>query len=54
MSWLPNPGDPSTQTRVTYADWLTARESRDAALAPGVWVTIEAGAVTVIEEQYVP
>ena len=54
VSWLPNPGDPSTQTRVTYADWLTARESRDAALAPGVWVTIEAGAVTVIEEQYVP
>jgi hypothetical protein len=54
VSWLPNPGDPTTQERLSYADWMTASEGRDAAMAPGVWVTIENGAATVIEEQFVP
>lgn len=52
VSWMPNPGDPSTQTVVPYADWLTGRETRG--YQPGVWVTIEGGEATFIEEQYVP
>lgn len=52
VSWMPNPGDPSTQTVVPYADWLTGRMTRG--YQPGVWVTIEGGEATFIEEQYVP
>jgi hypothetical protein len=52
VSWLPNPGDPSTQTVVPYADWLADRGTRG--YEPGVWVTIESGEATFIEEQYVP
>lgn len=52
VSWLPNSGDPSTQTTVSYADWLTGRATRD--YQPGVWVTITGGEAVNIEEQYVP
>jgi hypothetical protein len=51
VAWLPNPGDPSTAT-VPYADWLTDRTARS--YQPGVWLTITGGAITTIEEQYVP
>lgn len=55
VSWLPNPGDPSTQTTVSYGEWLTGRSARDEELfAPGVWVTITDGEASFIEEQYVP
>jgi hypothetical protein len=52
VSWLPNPGDPSTQATVPYPDWLSGRTTRD--YQPGVWVTIAGGKVTMVEEQYVP
>lgn len=54
VSWLPSTGDPSTQTTVPYADWLTGRAARGSDYQPGVWVTIAGGSVTFIEEQYVP
>jgi len=54
VSWLPDNGDPSTQTTISYQEWLNGRESRDTAFAPGVWVTIRGGQATFIEEQYVP
>jgi hypothetical protein len=52
VSWLPNPGDPSTETTITYADWLTDRTTRD--FQPGVWLTIGGDDITQIREQYVP
>ena len=38
--------------RTDYASWLVEREERDS--QPGVWITTVGGAVTLIEEQYVP
>ena len=52
VRWLPNAGDPSTAELVTYPDWLTGRAERD--YQPGVWLVIEDGAITDIQEQYVP
>jgi hypothetical protein len=52
VTWLPNPGDPSTETTVTYADWLVGRTGR--AYQPGVWLTVGGGAITEFFEQYVP
>jgi hypothetical protein len=54
VSWLPSIGDPSTQTTIPYADWLVGRESRGTGFDPGVWITINNGVATFIEEQYVP
>lgn len=54
VSWLPDTGDPSTQTTVPYADWLTGTAARGSDYQPGAWVTIEGGSATSIEEQYVP
>ena len=50
--WLPDPGDPSTTTEVSYDAWVTGRSSRLAQL--GVWLTTVDGVVTAIEEQFVP
>ena len=50
--WLPDLGDPATVARTDYASWLVEREERDS--QPGVWITTVGGAVTLIEEQYVP
>ena len=50
--WLPNPGDPTTEEEILYADWVTERDTRD--YQPGIWLTIEEGDVVAIEEQYVP
>jgi hypothetical protein len=52
--WLPDIGDPSTQTTVPYADWLTGRTARGSGYQPGVWLTIAGGEIVHIEEQYVP
>ena len=49
---MSEPGDPTTTESVSYADWLAGREARS--FQPGVWVTVADGAVTNIEEQYVP
>jgi hypothetical protein len=52
VRWLPSAGDPSTEELVAYSDWLTGRAGRD--YQPGVWLIIEGGAITDIQEQYVP
>jgi len=52
VTWMPNPGDPSTADTVTYADWLTGRATRD--YQPGVWLTIAGGETVAILEQFVP
>lgn len=50
--WLPDLGDPATVARIDYPSWLVERAERES--QPGVWVTTTGGAVTLIEEQYVP
>ena len=52
VTWLPNPGDPTTEETIPYADWATERDIRD--YQPGVWLTIGGGEVVEIQEQYVP
>ena len=52
VAWLPNPGDPTTEEKIPYAEWTAERDTRD--YQPGVWLTIEDGAVIEIQEQYVP
>ena len=52
VTWMPNPGDPGSEEMVPYADWLAGRAGRS--FQPGVWLTIEDGAVTYIREQYTP
>lgn len=52
VRWLPNSGDPSTEELVTYSDWITDRAGRD--YQPGVWLVIVDGAITEVQEQYVP
>ena len=52
VTWMPNPGDPSTEETVAYDDWLNERTDRS--YQPGVWLTIADGAIIEIREQYVP
>lgn len=52
VSWLPDPGDPATEEATTYDVWRIEQPGR--AFTPGVWLTVEDGAVVAIEEQYVP
>jgi len=52
VSWLPSPGDPSTETTIAFADWVSDRTTRG--FQPGVWITIAGGTVTEVREQYVP
>lgn len=52
VTWLPNPGDPTTEETVLYPEWLAGRASRG--FQPGVWLTVDDGAVVHIREQYVP
>jgi hypothetical protein len=52
VTWMSNPSDPSTEEMVPFADWLAGRAGRS--FQPGVWLTIESGAVDYIREQYTP
>lgn len=52
VTWLPNPADPTTEETVPYPEWLAGRTSRD--FQPGVWLTVDDGAIVHIREQYVP
>ncbi len=52
VSWLPDIGDPSTETTATVREWAAQREDR--LVQPGVWLTIRDGAITAIVEQFVP
>jgi hypothetical protein len=51
VRWLP-PEDIANLTDISYSEWLAIRPERD--WLPGVWLDIENGAVTSIEEQYQP
>lgn len=51
VHWLPV-GDPASQEDIPYEDWLMLRGERDS--QPGLWLTIEDGAVAAIDEQYQP
>lgn len=50
--WYPDAGDPGSETTTDYADWVEAVSDRGLVL--GVWVKIDDGLVTAIEEQWVP
>ena len=52
VTWMSNPSDPSTEEMVPFADWLSGRTGRS--FQPGVWLTIENGAVDYVREQYTP
>ncbi|MDH3300207.1 MAG: hypothetical protein OES24_06835, partial [Acidimicrobiia bacterium] len=52
VAWLPNPGDPASVETVGYSAWLAEQPGRD--FAPGVWLTVDDGRITAMEEQYVP
>ncbi len=52
VAWLPNPGDPTTLAVLTYDSWLAEQPGR--LFPPGVWLTIENGQITDVEEQFVP
>lgn len=51
VTWYPS-GAPDDDAEVSYDEWRTARESRDFQLA--VWLEVEDGSITSIEEQWVP
>ena len=51
VAWLPT-GDPADIMTGTYEEWIADRPVRS--YLPGVWIEIEDGEVTLIEEQYVP
>jgi hypothetical protein len=48
--WYPEPGDPTSETSISYAGWVTA----DRVFTPGVWIEIAGGDVVSIREQWVP
>ena len=50
--WYPKLGDPASEATVPYADWLLGVEGRGS--IPGVWLEVEGGQVSAIQEQWVP
>jgi hypothetical protein len=52
VAWLPSPGDPTSLEVVSYAQWRVEQPGR--LYAPGVWITVDDGEITSIQEQYVP
>lgn len=54
VTWLPDVGDPASETDAGYSEWLTGREDRGVELQPGIWITVTDGALTMLREQYVP
>lgn len=51
-TWLPSPGDPSSATTISYSEWNAAQLDRP--LRPGIWLTVRAGMIVAIEEQFQP
>ncbi|MFZ0624859.1 MAG: hypothetical protein WAN34_00015 [Acidimicrobiia bacterium] len=45
-------GDPASETEGSYSSWLGIRQERPWDL--GLWITVDGGAVTSIQEQWVP
>jgi hypothetical protein len=50
--WYPEPGDPTSEATVAYSGWIEAIEDRE--FLPMVWLTVEAGKVVAVHEQWVP
>jgi len=52
VTWYPSGGDPTDVTTVPYDQWRVDRETRPLDFA--VWLTVDGGSITSIEEQWVP
>ena len=52
VSWYPDGGDPADVVTVGYDTWRVDREARGFQFA--VWLIVDGGAVTTVEEQWVP
>ena len=52
VSWLPDAGDPTTETVVAFDEWVRLRESRP--VQPGLWIEVRKNQVVEIREQFVP
>jgi hypothetical protein len=52
VTWLPSPGDPSSATTISYSEWNASQPGRQ--LRPGIWLTVRAGMIVAIEEQFQP
>ncbi len=50
--WYPDVGDPASEAITTYAEWVGLVEQRGIEL--GVWIVVRDGAVTEINEKWVP
>lgn len=50
--WYPDLGDATSETNISYPQWIIQIEQRD--LMPGIWVEIKFGEVINIHEQWVP
>lgn len=50
--WYPEVGDPTSETTVSYSDWISQRVRREFDL--GVWLEVENGTIVKIREQWVP
>lgn len=50
-TWVAMEGDPTSAVTTGFPDWVTARSGT---YPFGVWLTIDGGEVTVLEEQWVP
>lgn len=53
VTWYPEFGDPNSEAQISFANWAEAIGDRGEFI-PGVWITIEGGAVTEVREQWVP
>lgn len=53
VTWYPEMGDPGSEQTAAFDEWATARLDR-AGGQLGVWLQTSDGAVTAIEEQWVP
>lgn len=52
VDWYPDFGDPSSEARAGYGDWVDAYASRG--YMPGVWITVDGGRVVDVVEQWTP
>lgn len=50
-TWTRDTGDPTTEVRTTYSEWL---ENRAPGIPFGVWVEVQGGVAVQIVEQWVP
>ena len=51
--WYPEIGDPTSETTISYQEWLDALDDRGG-LMLAIWIEIEEGVISSIKEQWVP